>query len=118
MPISYTDQQIREKAVHLGLIPDGADLPRHLRGKVVAAMAYGDAAERQKAPEPQLAREIVIQPGGSILIDGEPFPWIVAAEHMDIHLDPAPDGLSTVRLTLMASAVQVIRPEPRPESEQ
>lgn len=115
MPISYTDQQIRDKAIHLGLIQDGADLPRHLRGKVVAAMAYSDAAERQQAPEPQLAQEIVIQPGGSILINGEPFPWLVAAQPMDIGLNP--DGVSTVRLTLMAATVQVIRPEPRPESE-
>jgi len=114
VPISYTDQQIREKAVSLGLIQDGADLPRHLRGKVVAAMAYGDAAERQQAPEPQLAQEIVIH-GNAILIDGEHFPWLVAAQPMDIGLNP--DGVSTVRLTLMAATVQVIRPEPRPESE-
>jgi hypothetical protein len=115
VPISYTDQQIRDKAVHLGLIQDGDDLPRHLRGKVVAALAYGDAADRQQAPEPQLAQEIVIQPGGAILIDGEPFPWLVAGQPMDIGLNP--DGVSTVRLTLMAATVQVIRPEPRPESE-
>lgn len=115
MPISYTDQQIHDKAVSLGLVHDGADLPRHLRGKVVAAMAYGDAAEQQQAPEPQLAQEIAIQPGGTILIDGEPFPWLVAGQPMDICLNP--DGVSTVRLTLMAATVQVIRPEPRPESE-
>ncbi|MFF5778175.1 hypothetical protein ACFY7Y_14640 [Streptomyces virginiae] len=115
MPINYSDQQIRDKAVSLGLIQDGSDLPRQLRGRVVAAMAYGDAVERQQAPEPQLAQEIVIQPGGAILIDGDPFPWLVAAQPMDIGLNP--DGVSTVRLTLMAAAVQVIRPEPRPESE-
>jgi hypothetical protein len=77
-------------------------------------MAYGDATERQQAPEPQLAQEIVIH-GSSILIDGEPFPWLVAARPMDISLNP--EGVSTVRLTLMASAVQIVRPEPRPESE-
>ncbi|MGW2994134.1 hypothetical protein ACWDA9_20980, partial [Streptomyces sp. NPDC001193] len=60
MPISYTDQQIREKAASLGLIQEGADLPRQLRGKVVAAMAYGDAAERHQAPEPQRVGEIVM----------------------------------------------------------
>lgn len=117
MPINYTDQQISEKAVELGLIPAGADLPRNLRGKAVAALAHADAAERATPPKPELAKEIVIQPGGSIFVDGEPFPWIVAAEHMDIKLDPEPDGLNTVRLTLMAAAVQVIRAEPRPESE-
>ncbi|MFG2748008.1 hypothetical protein [Streptomyces xanthophaeus] len=117
MPLNYTDQQISDKAVELGLIPAGANLPRHLRGKAVAALAHADAAERAIPSEPQLAKEIVIQPGGSIFVDGEPFPWIVAAERMDISLDPEPNGLSTVRLTLVASAVQVIRPEPRPESE-
>lgn len=115
MPISYTDQQIHDKAVSLGLIQDGADLPRHLRGRVVAAMAAGDAAGRRPPVEPQLAQEIVIQPGGAILVDGEPFPWLVAGEPMTISLDP--DGISTVRLTLLASAVQIVRPEPRPESE-
>lgn len=114
MPISYTDQQIHDKAVHLGLIGETDALPRRLRGTVVAAMAYGDAAERQETPEPQLAGEIVIH-GSSILVDGEPFPWLVAAQPMDIGLNP--DGISTVRLTLMAATVQVIRPEPRPESE-
>ncbi|MGW2997282.1 hypothetical protein ACWDA9_38250, partial [Streptomyces sp. NPDC001193] len=65
-------------------------------------------------PAPPPAGEIVIH-GSSILIDGEHFPWLVAAQPMDIGLNP--DGVSTVRLTLMAASVQVIRPEPRPESE-
>ncbi|WP_327300379.1 hypothetical protein [Streptomyces goshikiensis] len=114
MPISYTDQQIHDKAVQLGLITADAELPRNLRGRVVAAMAHGDAAERAAPVEPQLAQEIAIH-GNSILVDGEPFPWLVAAQPMDIGLNP--DGVSTVRLTLMAATVQVIRPEPRPESE-
>ncbi|MFI5985039.1 hypothetical protein ACIBEA_29760 [Streptomyces sp. NPDC051555] len=115
MPIKYTDEQIHVQAVHLGLIAEGDELPRNLRGKAVAALAHLDAAERRAPIEPQLAGEIVVQPGGSILVDGEPFPWLVAAQPMEIGLNP--DGVSTVRLTLMAAAVQVIRPEPRPESE-
>lgn len=115
MPISFTEQQIREKAVLLGLIADGADLPRHQRGKVVAAMAHAETADRTALAEPQLAQEIVIQPGGSVLIDGQPFPWLITRHPMEISLDP--DGTSTVRLTLMAAAVQIVRPEPRPESE-
>lgn len=114
MPISYTEQQIHDKAVQLGLIDASAELPRNLRGRVVAAIAHGDAAESRPAVEPQLAKEIVIQ-GSSILIDGEPFPWLVAAQPMDIGLNP--DSVSTVRLTLMAATVQVVRPEPRSESE-
>ncbi|KOV07521.1 hypothetical protein [Streptomyces sp. XY533] len=114
MPISYSDQQIQDKAVELSLISAGQELPRNLRGKVVAALAAGDAAERQQAPEPQLAGEIVIH-GNAILVDGEPFPWLVATQPMEIGLNP--DGVSTVRMTLMAATVQIIRPEPRPESE-
>lgn len=115
MPISYTDQQIHDKAVFLGLIEDGAELPRHLRGKVVSAMVHAETAERAAPAEPQLAQQIVIQPGGSVLIDGQPFPWLIARQPMEISLDP--DGTSTVRLTLMAAAVQIVRPEPRHESE-
>ncbi|WP_411102441.1 hypothetical protein [Streptomyces sp. cmx-4-9] len=114
MPISYTDKQIHDKAVEVGLIPADAELPRNLRGKVVAVLANGDAAERAIPAEPQLAGEIVIH-GSSILVDGEPFPWLVTGQPMEIGLNP--DGVSTVRLTLMAATVQVIRPEPRPESE-
>jgi hypothetical protein len=115
MPLSYTDQEIHDKAVQLGLIQPDEALPRHLRSRVVAAMTHQAAADRDPAPEPQLAQEIVIQPGGQILIDGAPFPWLVAGHPMDIGLNP--DGVSTVRMTLMAAHVQVIRPEPRPESE-
>lgn len=120
MPVSYTDQQIHDQAVHLGLIYASQELPRNLRSQVLATLVE---AGRQQAgtpgdeAEPRLANEIVIQPGGSISIDGAPFPWVVAAEAMDIHLAPEPNGLNTVRLTLLASNVLVIRPEPRPESE-
>lgn len=115
MAISYTDQEIHRKAVFLGLIQDGEALPRHLRSKVIAALAQDDAsAPPQAAPAPRLAHEIVIH-GSSILVDGDPFPWLVAGQPMEISLNP--DGVSTVRLTLMAGNVQVIRPEPRPESE-
>lgn len=114
MHIQYTDADIAAKAVQLGLIEDGADLPRQLRGKVVAALLQEQtAAASDPAAQPQLAREIVVQPGGVILVDGEPFPWLVAQQPMEIGLNP--DGISTVRLTLMAQAVQIIKPEPREE---
>lgn len=115
MPLSYTEQQIREQAVFLGLVEDGVELPRHLRSKVVATMVHTDGAERAVVAEPQLAQAIVIQPGGAVLVDGEPFPWLIARQPMEISLDP--DGTSTVRLTLMAASVQIVQPEPRPESE-
>jgi hypothetical protein len=113
MRLTYTDADIAAKAVELGLISDGEPLPRELRGKVVAALLQEQAAPAAAAAEPQLAKEIVIQPNGLILVDGESFPWLVAQEPVDVRLNP--DGVSTVRMTLLAGAVQIIKPEPREE---
>lgn len=110
MQLKYTDADIAAKAVQLGLIAEGEKLPRQLRGRVVAALAQ---AAPLSTPEPQMAREIVVQPGGQILINGEPFPWLVAQQPMEIGLNP--DGVSTVRMTLLARAVQIIKPEPKEE---
>jgi hypothetical protein len=117
MQVQFTEFDIRAKAVELGLIQDGDVLPRHQRSKVVAVLLQeaANASPKKAEPEPQLAKEIVIQPGGAILVDGEPFPWLVAKQPMEIGLDP--DGTSTVRLTLLTGAVQIIKPEPRQESE-
>lgn len=117
MQVKFNDDDIRTKAVELGLIKDGDTLPRDMRSKVAAVLLQeaAQAAPRQPARDPQLAKEIVIQPDGVILVDGEQFPWLVTRDPMDVRLDP--EGVSTVRLTLMASAVQIIKPEPRPESE-
>jgi hypothetical protein len=117
MQVQFSEQDITAKAVELGLIRDGEALPRDQRSRVVAVLLHEAASgsPRGAEREPQLAKEIVIQPGGAILVDGEPFPWLVATQPMEIGLDPA--GVSTVRLTLMAEAVQIIKPEPRHESE-
>jgi hypothetical protein len=116
MQVRFTDSDIRAKAVELKLIEPGREVPSHLRSRIVAILLQEAAGHtRRPAPEPQLATEIVIQPGGVILIDGEPFPWLVAQEAMDIRLDP--EGFSTVRMTLLANAVQILTPEPRDESE-
>lgn len=113
MRLTYTDADIAAKAVQLGLISDGEPFPRELRGKVVAALLQEQVAPASAA-EPQLAQEIVIQPT-VILVDGEPFPWLVAKEPVDVHLDP--DGFSTVRMTLLARAVQIIKSEPREDQQ-
>lgn len=117
MPVQFTDDQIKAKAVELGLIAEGGDLPRAMRSRVVAVLVQegAAAAPRQRGREPELAKEIVIQPGGLILVDGEQFPWLIARQPMEISLNP--EGISTVRLTLMADTVQIIKPEPREESE-
>lgn len=114
MHVTYTENDIAAKAVQLGLIEDGEELPRQMRGRVVAALLQEQTSSAPGAqPDPQVAKEIVVQPGGAILVDGEPFPWLVAKQPMEIALNP--DGLSTVRLTLIAEAVQIIKPEPREE---
>ncbi|MFF5703393.1 hypothetical protein ACFY7H_12930 [Streptomyces sp. NPDC012794] len=116
MPISYTDQEIHDRAAFLGYISPSQELPRNLRSRIVANLMARDAPEASIEPsQPQMAREIVIQPGGVVLVDGEPFPWLLTRQAMEVYLDP--DGISTVRLTLMADAVRIIQPEPRPESE-
>lgn len=117
MQVQFSEQDIKAKAVQLGVIRDGEALPRDQRSRVVAVLLHeaASASPRGTEREPQLVKEIVIQPGGAIVIDGEPFPWLVAKQAMEIGLNP--DGVSTVRLTLLAGAVQIIKPEPRPESE-
>ena len=107
---SPTDQEIRNKAVELGLIGSPNDpMPHRYRGRIVAAILQGQAPRPAPQQAPRMAGEIVVQPKGPILVDGEPFPWLVTDEPMDIRL--AADGSGTVRLTLAAQAVQIIKPE-------
>ncbi|MEU2789012.1 hypothetical protein [Streptomyces sp. NPDC007100] len=115
----FTDAEIEAQAVHLGLIQDGEELPRHLRGRVVAALM--EERRARKAPvanepaRPQLAREIVVQPSGSILIDGAELPWLAGQDPIDIHVQR--DGSGSVRLTLLAASVQITPRKPDNESE-
>ncbi|MGK5729727.1 hypothetical protein [Streptomyces sp. URMC 124] len=106
MPLSFTDEQITAKAVQLGLITDGEDLPRHLRGRVVAALHT--ERPRSTAVPPPVAERIVIQPGGSVEVDGRPFPWLVQADLIEVTLQP--DGAGMVRLTLPARSIQILKP--------
>jgi len=117
MQVKFTDDDVRAEAERLGLIESGAELPRHLRSRVVAALVQQESQAKSPGPvtEPELAKEIVVQPDGVILVDGEPFPWLVAREPMDIRVSP--DAVSTVRLTLMTEAVQILKSEPQAESE-
>lgn len=114
MRLAITDDDIRHKAVELGLIKDGEQVPPAMRSKVAATLLQEQVRPPQQA-EPKLADEIVVQPDGVILVDGEPFPWLVAREPMQLHVDP--DGVSTVRLTLMAKSVQILKPEEKKEDQ-
>jgi hypothetical protein len=112
MPLQFTDAELQAKAEQLGLVNPGepmASKAMHSRVKAVIVEERRAAAQKEKAPDPVCAKEIVVQPGGQILIDGEPFPWLIANVPMEIGLNPG--GVSTVRLTLMAEAVQVLKPK-------
>lgn len=113
MPLSYSDEQIRQEAARLGLIQPGEDVPRHLRSRVVAALA----AERQRPSRGEdvpLASSIVVQPGGTVEVDGRPFPWIVQADRIEVTLGP--DGAGMVRLTIPARNIQILKPAPESEN--
>jgi hypothetical protein len=113
MPLQqFPDAELTAKAVQLGVINEGESLPRQQRSKVAAALMEERRAEarKEKAVEPVCAKEIVVEPGGQVLVDGDPFPWLIARQPMEISLNP--EGISTVRLTLMAEAVQVLKPKP------
>lgn len=114
MGLQIDEAALKAKAVELGVIKDGEALPRHERSRVAAALIAGDQ-QRPAVPEPVCAKEIVVQPGGAITVDGEPFPWLVARTPMEIGLNP--EGISTVRLTLLAESVQVLKPKPNSTSE-
>ncbi|MEU9498252.1 hypothetical protein [Streptomyces sp. NPDC048196] len=116
----FTDAEVHAKAVDLGLIDEGHELPRHQRGRVVAVLMQQRRAAARPEPEPvaepRAAASIVIQPDGRIDIDGRPLPWLVAREAIDVRLAPEADGISTVRLTLLVTSVQIIKPEAESES--
>ena len=113
MSLSYSDEQVHAQAVRLGLIDEDQDLPRSQRSKVVASLA----AERQRpdaGAEVPFARQITVQPGGDITIDDKPFPWIVQADQMAVALEP--DGSGSVRLTIPAENVQILKPKNESEN--
>ena len=102
--------EVQAKAEQLGIVGPGEPVPQAMLSKAKAALVEERraASSLARAAEARLAKEITVQPGGAILIDGEPLPWLVAKVPMDIGLNP--DGVSTVRLTLLAESVQVLKP--------
>jgi hypothetical protein len=107
----FDDVELAAKAVQLGLVQEGEALPRAMRSRVAAALLEERRADGrpEKSAEPVCAKEITVR-GTEITVDGRPFPWLVARAPMDIGL--APDGSGTVRLTLLAESVQVLKPQP------
>ncbi|MCX4993854.1 hypothetical protein [Streptomyces longwoodensis] len=114
--LQLPDAELHAKAVELGIITKDQDLPPSQRSRVAAVLlADRRAAEQPQAPAaPKCAREITVR-GSEITVDGKPFPWLVARAPMEIGLNP--DGSGTVRITLLADAVQILTPQPTTESE-
>jgi hypothetical protein len=107
MQVQFTEPEIRAKAVELGLIKDGGELPRSLRSRVVATLIQ-EAAPRFRTEAAPVAETMRVQPGGSVDIDGKPFPWMVQADRIEVALEP--DGSGLVRLTLPARNIQITQP--------
>ncbi|MFF6985594.1 hypothetical protein [Streptomyces sp. NPDC010273] len=106
----FTDTELQAKAEQLGVTTPGQPIPKAALSRVKAALVEErrtTARKEQPSAEARLAKSISVQPGGTITVDGEPFPWLVAAQPMEISLHP--DGVSTVRLTLLAESVQVLK---------
>lgn len=114
MPLQhFQPAEVQAKAEQLGIVEPGEPVPTAMLNKVKAALVEERRAAAPKKPaaaETRPAKSIVIEPGGSILVDGEPFPWLVARTPMEIGLAPDSAGISTVRLTLLADCVQVLKP--------
>jgi hypothetical protein len=106
--LSFTDQEIADQAVQLGLIEPGEPVPPHLRSRVAAALAHNRPAAPQ-ADAARVAASIIVRPGSGIEIDGRPFPWVVQAASIEVALDPS--GKGTVRLTVPTQSVQILKPE-------
>lgn len=110
----FTDDEVHAKAVQLGVISEDQELPRHERSRVVAVLMQqrqAAAVTEPLAAPARAASSIVIQPDGRIDVDGKPFPWLVAREPIEVHLAPEVGAISTVRLTVLADSVQIIKPE-------
>lgn len=106
--LEFTNSEMRAKAVQLGIIKDGEDLPVGALSKIKAALVE----ERRTAAEPTedgpyIGGQISIRPGVSVELDGQRLP--AAAEPVEIRVSADPDIPSTVRLTLLAHTIQTTK---------
>lgn len=113
MQVQFTDEQIAAKAVQLGLVEGGEELPRRLRSRVLAALVQESAPRFRDGDVPPVADSIRVQPRGGIEVDGRPFPWLVQADRIDVVLEP--DGSGMVRLTLPARSIEIVKPDTESE---
>ncbi|MFE5853538.1 hypothetical protein ACFQ61_10040 [Streptomyces sp. NPDC056500] len=113
MRLSVTDAEITAKAIDLGVIQPGEQVPPQQRSRIVAAILQ-DKKPRTRAANVPVAQTIVVQPGSGIDIDGRPFPWVIQADAIEVTLDPSGSGL--VRLTIPTLSVQITPPESEGEN--
>ncbi|MCX4676695.1 hypothetical protein OG413_15530 [Streptomyces sp. NBC_01433] len=108
MRLTITDADIAAKAVELGVIKAGENVPPAQRSRIAAALLR-EQLPRTKRDDVPVAQSIVVQPGGGVEVDGRPFPWVIQAETIEVTLDPSGSGL--VRLTIPTLSVQITKPE-------
>lgn len=112
--LEFTEDEIRAKAVQLGLAYEGGDgaFPTRHRSKVVAALVEDRRAEAAAAAQPTddgpyIGGHLTIRPGERIELDGQALP--AAAEPVEVRISADPNTPSTVRLTLLAHTIQTIK---------
>ncbi|MDX2528058.1 hypothetical protein [Streptomyces europaeiscabiei] len=113
MKVQFPEPEIRAKAIELGLIKDGDELPRSMRSRLIAALIQEQAPRFSESEAPPLADSIRVQPRGAIEVDGQPFPWLVQADRIEVVLEP--DGSGMVRLTLPARSIEIVKPDTESE---
>jgi hypothetical protein len=106
--LEFTDTELYDKAVQLGMIGPGGALTAAMAKRVKVALVE----ERRAAAQPSedgryVGGRITIRPGVSIELDGQRLP--AAGESVEIHVSADPDTPSTVRLTLLAHTIQTIK---------
>lgn len=108
MRLTISDSDIQAKALELGLIQPGEPVPANVRSRIVAAL-LAEQAPRAAAADVPVAKNISVQPGASVMVDGNPFPWVVQADAIEVTI--APDGSGLVRLTIPTLSVEITKSE-------
>jgi hypothetical protein len=120
--LSFTDEELHERAVRLGLIPEeelrtfgGAlVLPASVRAKAAASLAADRRAAQPKGG-PRIAKVVTVRPGRGPLVDGQPFPWVITDDAISVEVRA--DGSGFVRLTIPAELVRIDAETETPQQE-
>lgn len=106
--LEFSTRELYAKAVQLGVIKGGDELPTTAMSRVKAALVEEQRTPRgPSSDDPYVGGHIVIRPGERIELDGQALP--AAAEPIEVRVSADPAVPSTVRLTLLAHTVQTIK---------